>query len=468
MLSVLLIDNEPSVLEMITIISELSHEISIETARSAHEGLKLLDDKSFDAIIVDYDMHGITGFEFLKIIRSKGDTTPVILFTALGQENRAIETLNNGAIFFLKKGDDLKVQFRELVTVVRQTVEQNCVGQSLGTTRRIISEMINFTSDPSFAIDPDGNVVAWNDSMVQLTGVPAEVMVGKGDFTYAEPFFGTRRKMLVDLVFATDEDIRHSNYMLISRVPEGTIVAVTRGQKTDGSGWTLWSKAKPFYDCHRNIFAIVSTVRDVTTTFGDIPLGEHLVDGYQPAAPVEKTSDVSTPVKSIPIKGLIKKMLGRALIHYKEGVNLYVREKDFTRAIEAFDKALAIDDKLSYAWNDRGICYRELGDNTNALKSHLRAVELAPDNTEYLFNLGETLEFIGVHHKNNKYLDSAIQTFMMVADLLPNNAAVWHHLGICHKEIGKSAESKFFFDRARDIEFSNRDTPINLRRNEFL
>lgn len=468
MLSVLLIDNEPSVLERVTIISELSREIFVETALSAQEGLKLLEDKSFDVIIVDYDLHGITGFEFLKIIRSKGDTTPVILFTTIGHDNRAIETLNSGAIFFLKKGDDLQEQFRELVTVVRQTVEQNCVGQSLGTTRRIISEMINFSSDPSFAIDPDGNVVAWNDSIAQLTGVPAKDMVSKGDFAYAEPFFGTRTKMLVDLVFATDEEIQRSKYMLISRVPEGTIIAVTRGQKNDGSGWTLWSKAKPFYDCHRNIFAIVSTVRDVTATFEDVPLLEYSAEEYQSGAPTDKTAGVSAQEKSIPVKGLIKKMLGRALFHYKEGVKLYLMEKDFTESIKAFDEALSIDDKLSYAWNDRGICYRELGDNTNALKSHLRAVELAPDNTEYLFNLGETLELIGVLHKSNKYLDSAIQTFMMVADLLPNNAAVWNHLGICHNEMGKEVESNFFFDRAWDIEFSKRDTPINLRRNEFL
>jgi len=40
--------------------------------------------------------------------------------------------------------------------------------------------------------------------MEQLTNVPASFMLGKGDFAYAEPFYGTRRKMLVDLIFETD------------------------------------------------------------------------------------------------------------------------------------------------------------------------------------------------------------------------------------------------------------------------
>lgn len=463
MLSVLLIDDEPALLETIKIMSERSRDMAVETVQSAKEGLKILKGKSFDAIIVDYDMPEINGIEFLKILRSKGDTTPVILFTAVGRENAAIEALNNGANFFLKKGEDPRMQFRELVTMAKRAVEQNFLGRSLGTTQRIISDMINFSSDPSFAIDRDGKVVAWNDSMEQLTDVPASVMVGKGDFAYAEPFFGARKKMLVDLVFATDEEIRRSKYMLVSRVTKGMIIAVTRGQKKDGSSWTLWAKAKPIYDSHGDFIAVVSTVRDVTATFGDVPLREVSIDEPLPAAPNDKATAVSAP-----IKGLIKKVLGRALIHYKEGVNLYIRESDFTGAIAAFDKALAIDDKLSYAWNDRGICYRELGDHTNALKSHLRAVELAPDNTEYLFYLGETLELIGVLYNSNKYLDSAIQTFKMVADLLPNNAAAWNHLGICHKDMGKEEESKFYFDRARDIKLWKKDTPITRRRDEFL
>jgi len=463
MLSVLLIDDEPALLETITIMAERSRDMAVETAQSAKEGLKILQGKTFDAIIVDYDMPEINGIEFLKILRSGGDTTPVILFTAVGRENAAIEALNNGANFFLKKGDNPRMQFRELVTMAKRAVEQNFLGRSLGTTQRIISDMINFSSDPSFAIDRNGKVVAWNDSMEQLTDIPASVMVGKGDFAYAEPFFGARNKMLVDLVFSTDEEIRHAKYMLISRVTKGMVIAVTRGKKKDGSDWTLWAKAKPIYDSHGDFIAVVGTVRDVTATFGDVPIREGAGDRVLAAAPNDKTAAVSEPVK-----GLIKKMLGKAPVYYKEGVNLYVKERDFTRAIAAFDQALAIDDKLSYAWNDRGICYRELGDYTNALKSHLRAVELAPDNTEYLFYLGETLESIGVLYNSNKYLDSAIHTFKMVIDLLPNNAAAWNHLGISYKEMGKEEESKFFFDRARDIKLWKKDTPIIHRHDELL
>lgn len=459
--SVLLIDDDVALLEMIKLMSERSREMTIQTAQSAKEALSTLAQKSFDVIIVDYDMPEISGIEFLKILRKHGDTTPIILFTGLGGEYTAIEALNNGANFLLKKGEDPRHQFRELVVMVKRAMERSSLGRALGTTQRIIADMINFTSDPSFAVDRDGKVVAWNDSMEQLTDVPAHAMMGKGDNIYSEPFFGTRKKMLVNLVFESDEEIKRQKYMLVSRVPKGPVIAVIRGQKKNGGEWTLWMKAMPVYDSQGQFIASVGTIRDVTTTFSDVVIRDSRLD--EDAHLPDAASGETKKSKG----GFFGKILGKSTSYYKEGVILYVKEKKYAEAIAAFDKALEGDNNLAYAWNDRGTCFREMGDHTSALKSLLRAVELSPDNPEYLFNLGETLEMIGVMYMSNKYLDSAIQTFKMVVNQMPNNASAWNHLGICFKEMGKADESKFYFDRARDITLWKKDTPIRRKRDEY-
>jgi PAS domain S-box-containing protein len=460
--SVLLIDDDASLLEMIKLMAERSRDMSIQTAESAKEALGILQQKTFDVIVVDYDMPDINGIEFLKILRKNGDFTPVILFTGVGGEYTAIEALNNGANFLLKKGEDPRSQFRDLVVLVKKAVEKNFDGPSLGITQRIISEMINFSSDPGFAIDRDGKVVAWNDSLEHLTGTPATVMIGRGDNMYSEPFFGTRRKMLVNLVFETDAEIKRQKYMLVNRIPKGLIIAVCRGVKKDGSDWTLWMKAMPVYDNHGGFIASVGTVRDVTATFGDIVISDSRLDEASQLA-VEASREPQKPAT-----GLFKKILGKSSSYYKEGMDLFLNEKKYPEAIEAFDKALEIDDKLAQVWNDRGTCFREMGDHTSALKSLLRAVELAPENPEFLYNLGETLEMIGILYMSNKYLDSAIQTFRMVVNQMPNNASSWNHLGICFKEMGKTEESKFYFDRARDITLWKRDTPIERKSDEYV
>ncbi len=459
-ISALLIDDDTSLLEMIKLLAERSREMSLQTTQSVKEALEILSQRSFDVIIVDYDMPEINGIEFLKMLRKEGDTTPIIVFTGVGGEYVAIEALNNGANFLLKKGEDALNEFRDLVTMVKKAMERSALGRALGTTQRIIADMINFSSDPSFAIDRDGKVVAWNDSMEQLTDVQAPTIMGKGDNVYSEPFFGTRRPMLVNLIFEPDEEIKRQKYMIIRRIPKGPVIAVTRGQKKDGGDWTLWMKAMPVYDSQGQFIASVGTVRDVTATFSDIVIGD---EGSQEAAKLaEAVSAESIKSKA----GILDKLLHKTSPYYKEGVTLYVKEKKYAEAIAAFDKALEVDSSLAYVWNDRGTCYRDMGDYQSALKSLLRAVELAPDNPEYLYNLGETLEMIGIMYMSNKYLDSAVQTFKMVVNQMPNNGSAWNHLGICLKEMGKADEAKFYFDRARDITLWKKDTPIKRKRDE--
>lgn len=467
MLSVLVVDDDPAILEVTQLVLEKSSEIAVRPAHSSKEALGILQKDTFDAIVLDYDLPEIDGIEFLKIIRGKGDVTPVIMFTGVGREHAAIAALNNGANFFLKKGDDLEMPFVELQQMIRHAVQQRFMGKARGLSRKIVVDLITFALDAEFAIDPEGNVLAWNRAMEQLTGVPAQTLLDKGNFAYAEPLFGRRQKTLLDLVFTPDAEIRKARYMVISREKNGPVVGVTRARMPDGKEWTLWIKAMPLFDNHGDFIAVVGIVRDVTSTFKDVSIEESMPEPAASPAPVPAgTAEPVQPAASG--GGLIGWILGKAGAQYKEGVNLYARKRDYRGAIVAFDRALEIDEKLPHVWNDRGICYRTLGDYDEALKSFLRAVELAPDNVEVLYDLGETLEQMGVMQMNNRYLDAAVETFKMVVNALPNSMDAWNHIGICLKELGKPEESKFYFDRARDIKLWKKDTPVPRKRNDYL
>jgi tetratricopeptide (TPR) repeat protein len=290
-------------------------------------------------------------------------------------------------------------------------------------------------------------------------------MIKRGDFAYAEPFFGSKQRMLIDLVFEDDSTIQKQRYLLVSRVKKGPVVAVTRGTKPDGKEWTLWMKAAPLYDIRGNFIASIGAVRDITATVKDLPIPEAAPAGTAVHAPHPAAHP---PAAAEPSAGILDRILGRATSFYKEGVLLYGHELKYREAIAAFDRAIEIDSRLAYVWNDRGICFRELGEYDEALKSFLRAVELEPDNVEVLYDLGETLEKIGVMHQDNKYLDAALQTFHMVVDKLPNNSAAWNHIGVCLKEMGKPEESKIYFDRARDVTLWKKDTPVPRKRDEYI
>ena len=75
--------------------------------------------------------------------------------------------------------------------------------------------------DPSWAIDISGTVIYWNRAVERLTGIPADEMIGKSNHEYALPFYGERRKVLIDLVLEWDEEIQ-KKYMFIDTLEDGS------------------------------------------------------------------------------------------------------------------------------------------------------------------------------------------------------------------------------------------------------
>ena len=56
-------------------------------------------------------------------------------------------------------------------------------------------------------INNEGEVIAWNKAMEDMTGVNASDMLGKGSHEYALPFYGQRRPILIDLALRPQEQI---------------------------------------------------------------------------------------------------------------------------------------------------------------------------------------------------------------------------------------------------------------------
>lgn len=121
-ISVLLVDDEPQLLELAKLYIERAAGISAKTALSAEEAASMLAAQEFDAVVCDYQMPEKDGLQFLKDLRSRNNEIPFILFTGKGREDVAIEALNSGADFYLQKGGDPVSQFAELANMIRSSV----------------------------------------------------------------------------------------------------------------------------------------------------------------------------------------------------------------------------------------------------------------------------------------------------------------------------------------------------------
>ncbi len=102
----LLIDDEADVQYSFRRIFD-SPEIEIATASSGEEGLKLIPKFSPDLVMMDVRMIGLSGLETLRRLRQTNAKLPVIIMTAYGTTQTAIEAMKLGAYDYVLKPFDV-------------------------------------------------------------------------------------------------------------------------------------------------------------------------------------------------------------------------------------------------------------------------------------------------------------------------------------------------------------------------
>lgn len=98
----LIIDDTKNIRIMLTKCLEISG-YNADTATNGIEGMKLLEDFSYDLIFLDIKLPELSGTEVLKRIRGKGINTPVIIITAYPTIKNAVECTRLGAVSYLQK-----------------------------------------------------------------------------------------------------------------------------------------------------------------------------------------------------------------------------------------------------------------------------------------------------------------------------------------------------------------------------
>ena len=98
----LVIDDEENMQHMLSKVLGKTGYI-VETASNGHEGLKMIQNTDFDFILCDIKMPNMSGMDFLKAAHDKIRTTTVIMMSAYGTIDTAIEAMKLGAYDYISK-----------------------------------------------------------------------------------------------------------------------------------------------------------------------------------------------------------------------------------------------------------------------------------------------------------------------------------------------------------------------------
>ena len=137
--SVLVVDDEIEMLSMLR--AYLRREgYDVHTASSAEAALALLGEYDLDAVLTDLRMSGINGLELVRAIHVSRPETQVILMTAFGGIETAVEAIKAGAYHFVAK----PVKLSEISALLRRALGERNLRRENYQLRQAVEERYSF------------------------------------------------------------------------------------------------------------------------------------------------------------------------------------------------------------------------------------------------------------------------------------------------------------------------------------
>jgi formate/nitrite transporter len=134
----LIIDDEEIVLKSCRKIFE-AEGFEVVTTANPQEGLKLVSDKTFDVILVDWMMPGFDGMDVVEEIDKRSPSSTVIMISGYPAVGRATEAMKRGAMDYVAK------PFRpeEIIEVVKKAVRRKVTEEkkAIGRFEKIMKSM---------------------------------------------------------------------------------------------------------------------------------------------------------------------------------------------------------------------------------------------------------------------------------------------------------------------------------------
>jgi two-component system response regulator PilR (NtrC family) len=135
-ITILVVDDESSILDFLSIM--LNREgYAVTCAQSAAEALRLFKVERFDLLITDISMPDMNGIELMEKIQQIRVGMPVIVMTAHGSTESAVEAMKMGAADYLTKPfkiDEMKIAVESALKTANLEKENRLLRSELGKT----------------------------------------------------------------------------------------------------------------------------------------------------------------------------------------------------------------------------------------------------------------------------------------------------------------------------------------------
>ena len=103
MAKILIVDDEPDMLKLLSMILREKTSYEITTTNNPIEAKELVKQGGFDLVISDLKMPGLDGMEIIDAVKKIDEDIPVIIITAFASVESASEAIQKGGFDFIAK-----------------------------------------------------------------------------------------------------------------------------------------------------------------------------------------------------------------------------------------------------------------------------------------------------------------------------------------------------------------------------
>lgn len=205
-------DDEDDYLLTKSLLSETKgRECQLDWASSFKSGWQALEEKSYDVVLVDYDLGIPNGLELIRLFIAREYPTPFILLTGRGSYEVDMESMYAGATLYLTKSEvnplllersiryaiehkeiqralarannGLLIQQRELQCqneLLREEIaERKRVEEAFLSKEAALRGVLDATKEAIWLFEPDGTILLGNETAFSRLKIPPEMALGK-------------------------------------------------------------------------------------------------------------------------------------------------------------------------------------------------------------------------------------------------------------------------------------------------
>jgi two-component system, OmpR family, phosphate regulon sensor histidine kinase PhoR len=171
---ILVVDDEARIREGCRmVLSDLGFEVA--TASDGAQGLRMIEERHFDIILLDLMMPVISGFDVLTRVRDLHPDTVVIVITGYATIEHSIEAMKKGAFDFIPKPFDPE----QLRAVVAKAIKYTSALQDIADSRSRLRMVVNRLTDGVMTTDDHKRIVLANPAFLHMIGYHGENIIGR-------------------------------------------------------------------------------------------------------------------------------------------------------------------------------------------------------------------------------------------------------------------------------------------------